>query len=423
VQIPLIITFIVGSLYFIGSRRMLDTFTVAFFSCGLYFLPGLVGYTLTPVTPERPFKTPVELAPEAIGIMFFVMVSVVVSAFLWDRFEVRRGPPRWRIQGTPLVAHAALLIGVLGFIWAVLETGSVLFDPNKALVMTVVGRGHLVWEMGAAMGAVFAYTFRRWWILWACTALLLVDAWVGFRYAFAMAFIAIAWLALFRDRAFRLSSTPKKYVVGVLLGGLAIISYQNLKGPIRLNDWAEVGRRLSNPVWYASGIMTSEPFTTQTVLNEIVRNDFRTSTDHLWAASMHLIVFSPQLGAEEVRFNDLHQKTLFPTVDHGLADNIWGQFWSATGWTGLSIFVVIYNIVLAIGARALRCRDPTIRSLVVLSFAYWSFYIHRNELQVQIGYEKQVFLIWLACVVSAVLVDHFARITRPAPTVPAGTGA
>jgi len=124
-------------------------------------------------------------------------------------------------------------------------------------------------------------------------------------------------------------------------------------------------------------------------------------------------MFSPALGAEEVRFNELHQTTLFPTVDHGLADNIWGQFWSATGWVGLTIFVLIFNIVLAFGARAIRCTDPSIRSLIALWFAYWGFYIHRNELQVEIGYMKQVFLVWLFCVVGAILIQNLARVTRP----------
>jgi hypothetical protein len=411
-QTLLIITFFSGCAYFLGARRMLDAFTVAFFSSGLYFLPGLIGYTLTPATPEQPFKMPVELAPEATAIMLFVMASILVSAIIWDQFDLRRGPPRWRIDVTPLMAYAALSIGVLGFFWAILETGLTLFNANKVEVITAVGRGHLVWEMGAALGAVTAFAFQRWWVFWASIALLLVDAWVGFRYALSMTFIGIVWLALFREQRFRLSATPKKYLLAVLFGGLAIISYQNLKEPIRQSDWAEVGRRLSSPLWYANGVMTSEPFTTQTVLNEIVRNDFRTGTDHLWATSMHLIMFSPQLGAEDVRFNELYQATLFPTVDHGLADNIWGQWWSATGWTGLTVFVFFYNVMLAAGSKALRCRDPAIRSLVVLSFAYWSFYIHRNELQVQAGFQKQVILVWLVCVLAAVLLDHFARAAR-----------
>jgi len=51
--------------------------------------------------------------------------------------------------------------------------------------------------------------------------------------------------------------------------------------------------------------------------------------------------------------------------------------------------------------------------LIALWFAYWGFYIHRNELQVEIGYMKQVFLVWLFCVVGAILIQNLARVTRP----------
>lgn len=411
-QLLLIVCLIAGLLFFSAARRRLDTFAVAFFSAALYFMPGIVGYTLTPVTAEHPVKMPVPLDSEAVAIMLLVLVSIPLCATVWDRFDKRRASPQFRIRCTPVSSYVAVSLGVLGFLWAIAETGPALFSPDKRDVIGVVGRGHLLWEMGAAMGAVFAYIYRRRVALSISAILLIIDMWIGFRYAFAMAFIGVAWLALWREDAFRLSSLPRRYLAAVALGGLAIISYQNLKEPVRQGDWTEVSRRLSSPAWYAAGVMTSEPFTTQTVLNEVVRNDFRTGSDHLWSAALHLIVFSPSLGAEEVRFNRLHQAALFPTVDHGLADNIWAQMWSATGWVGLMVFVLIYNLVLAAGAQGLRCRDPALRAGLVLLFAYWCFYIHRNELIVQVGYMKQVVILWSICVMASNLLDCAASVTR-----------
>lgn len=411
-QILLILAFVLGFSYIVGARRRLDTFTVAFASAALYFLPGLVGYTLTPTTPEHPVKLPVALDPEAIGIMMFVLLSIVLGAMAWDRVDLHRPAPRWRIRCTSAVSYVAAALAVSGLLWAIAETGPPLFSSDKRVVIEVVSRGHLLWEVGAALTAVFAYIFRQWWLLLLGMALLLLDMWIGFRYAFAMTFISLAWLAGLRAGPIRIRSLPWRYLATLVLSGLAIISYQNLKEPLRQGDWSEVSQRLSSPVWYAAGVMTSEPFTTQTILNEIVRRDFRTETDHLKAASNHLIVFSPSLGAEAVRFNDLVQSALFPSVDHGLGNNIWGQMWSAGGWTGLVIFVLIYNLVLAAGARMVRCEDPITRGGVVLLFAYWCFYIHRNELLVQVGYMKQVLLAWLFCVITAILLVNAAAVTR-----------
>jgi hypothetical protein len=208
-----------------------------------------------------------------------------------------------------------------------------------------------------------------------------------------------------------LSSRPPAKLVRIRIrywllaaaGGLMIVSYQNLKAPLRAGDWTEIANRMSRISWWGGGVLTSEPFTTQTVLNEIVRRDFVTRADHLWSAADELILFAPQLGAESVRFSDLYQPELFPLVDHGLANNIWAQMWSAGGWPLLVAFAVIFAAVLALGSILLRSGDPSLRVLVALWFSYWGFYIHRNELLVQVGFQKQVFLVWLAVVVMAIV--------------------
>jgi hypothetical protein len=238
---------------------------------------------------------------------------------------------------------------------------------------------------------------------------------LGTLLAFAITFVGLMTMVLSRFGPVRLKDTPGKYWLAAALGGLFIISYQNLKEPLRGGDWQEIGRRLGSVQWYLSGIVTSEPFTTQTILNEIVRRDFTTGTDHLWSASQHLILFAPELGAEAQRFNELYQPALFPTVDHGLADNIWAQMWSAGGWTLLVAFALVHAGMLALGSRCLSVRDPAVFAGVVLFFSYWSFYLHRNELLVQVGFQKQVLLTWAASVLASMLFSAAVLAARTAP--------
>lgn len=421
-QVLLIIVFVAGFAYFTGKRRRIDAFTVAFFSAALYFLPGMVGYTLSPVTPASPIKLPMAMVSEATAIMAAVMGAILLGGALWDAHQAgARTTRHWRLEDTSLAADVALLVGILGVAIAWVETGGAVFNPDKRVVIAVVGRGHLVWEMGAILAAALAVAHGKRIVLIGAFALLLLDMYVGFRFAFACAFIACAWMRMDAGKPLRLRELSPRTVVLVVLGGLAIISYQNLKEPIRQGEWAEVGARLSNPVWYFAGIMTSEPFTTQTVLNEVVRRDFRTDTDHLTSASQHLIVFAPALGAEAARFNDQYQPALFPSVDHGLANNIWAQFWSAGGWPLLLVFVGVYVLLLAAGSRAMQATDPSLRALWAVFFAFWCFYIHRNELLTQVGLQKQVLLTWALCIVAAIVLaavikqlEHVER-TRHGP--------
>jgi hypothetical protein len=414
VQLVLLSIFVVGGCYFFLVSRHLDAFSVAFFSASIYFLPGLVGYTLSPVTPDRPIKLPVQIVPEALGIMIAVLATIVVATIVWDRITKHLRPPRWRLEEARSASAVALLLAAAGLLLDAAETGGLIFAPDKRVVMEQVGRGHILWEMGASIAAVTAFRYGQRVRFLLAAALLALDMWIGFRYAFALTLVAVLWMSLWRPQPFRLASLRLRYLLLVVLGGLLVISYQNLKEPVRTGDWSEVVRRTTTPLWYINGILTSEPFTTQTVMNEIVGRDFRTGTEHLWGASMHLLLFSPSLDAETVRFNDLYQPALFPVVDHGLANNIWAQMWSATGWPGLSVFLMVFVSFLALGSWIVRSPDPGIQAGATLFFAYWAFYIHRNELIVQVGYQKQILLVWALCTVLGTLIDHAARSARNA---------
>ncbi len=412
-QLILLAVFIAGACYFTLVPRYLDAFTVAFFSAAIYFLPGLVGYTLSPATPDMPIKLPVEMDPEAIGIMIAVLTSIVLGGVAWDQASRNWGAPGWRLEEARPASSIALLLALAGLLMDSVESGGAIFAPDKRVVIDVVGRGHIIWEMGASVAAVLAFRYRQRGTLLIAAVLLLLDMWIGFRYAFALTLVTIMWMWLQRQRPFRLAAMRMKYLLIVLLGGLVIISYQNLKEPVRTGDWTEVVRRTTSPLWYFNGILTSEPFTTQTVMNEIVRRDFRTGSEHLWAATQHLLLFSPSLDAETVRFNDLYQPALFPIVDHGLANNIWAQMWSAGGWPALCVFLVVFVSFLGLGSWLIRSPDPGLQAGATLLFAYWAFYIHRNELLVQVGFEKQILLVWALCTVGGILVCRAVR-TRSA---------
>jgi len=423
VRVLYILVALAGAGYFLAARRRVDGFTVAFFAALLYFLPALVGYTLSPTTPDSPVKLPVAIEPEAITIMAVVVILIVAAGILWDAWDRNRPPPAWILEDSALATWIALSLGALGVVVTVIESGPAVFTGDKREVIELVGRGHLLWQMGATLGAVLAFTRRDRPGAAAGWALLALDMWIGFRYAFATTLIAVGLLWLSRPSPFRLGVLRPRYWIAILAGGLFVISYQNLKEPLRAGDWEEITERVTNPFWYLNGVLTSEPFTTQTVLNEIVRTDFRTGSDHLLGATNHLLLFTPDLGGEVVRFNGLYQPALFPLVDHGLANNIWAQMWSAGDWPLLVAFGLVFVLGLAAWSRLLRSPDPAIQAYAAVALAYWGFYAHRNELLGIVGAQKQLFLVTAACVALAILLGRAARPSgrgRASQPVPGG---
>lgn len=408
-QVLYIVIALAGGGYLLAVRRRPDAFTVAFFSAVIYFLPAIAGYTLSPTSPRSPVKLPVAIEPEAMLIMAAVTGIIVLATLAWDRLDGARSAPAWVLEDSGLGAWIALALATVGVAGTFLESGGAAFTADKREVIELVGRGHLLWQMGATLGTVLAYVRRQRLAALVGWALLALDMWIGFRYAFATTFIAIGLLWLSRSGPVRLGAIRLRYVAVILAGGLFLISFQNLKEPLRAGDWAEIQERLGNPLWYVNGILTSEPFTTQTVLNEIVRNDFHTGSEHLVAASYHLILFAPALGEDAVRFNKVYQPALFPLVDHGLANNIWAQMWSAGGWPLLLAFTLVFVVVLGVWSRLLRSPDPAVRSYAAIAAAYWAFYLHRNELMGVVGSQKQLLLVTIACIALAILLSRVAR--------------
>lgn len=139
---------------------------------------------------------------------------------------------------------------------------------------------------------------------------------------------------------------------------------------------------------------SSEPFTTQLILNEIINKDFTIGVNHFSDIIYQFIPMSSSLGAETTSFNELFQPALFPQVETGMANNIWAEMWSSGGWGLLILFIIFYNITVFIGTKIFLNSRGNLKGIITLLMTYWTFYIHRNTLFYQINLMKRPLLIW-----------------------------
>ncbi len=82
-----------------------------------------------------------------------------------------------------------------------------------------------------------------------------------------------------------------------------------------------------------------------------------------------------------------------------MANNIWAEMLSSGGWPLLGLFITIFVVMLMLGSYVIRSRDPILAAGAAVTFSYWAFYIHRNDLLYQVNLEKRTLLVWAACVV------------------------
>jgi hypothetical protein len=183
---------------------------------------------------------------------------------------------------------------------------------------------------------------------------------------------------------------------------------------VKAGLWGVVWEYFGDENAFLFMLTRSEPFLVQQTLNEVVANNFKTGAEHITSGLYQFLLLAPELGAENVTFNEIFQPALFPEVGYGLAANIWAQMWSAGGWPLLVVFTLIFNLIIAIGNSTLMARSLVVRAGFAPIFCYWAFYIHRNELTYQLALEKRHLLLLGVAIVIAAILRAAAR--RPMPT-------
>ena len=386
-----------GLLYFLLCLRRFDLFSVAFLSGCVYFLPGFFGYTVAPMSATT--HSPVDLEDGAYLVMSAVLIAIWFGALLFD-YAPRHTVLALRLQGSESAPLWAVTLAVIGYLMLVATAGEALLLDDKIAMMESLNRWHILGATAAPLGAVLSFACRRWLLLALSMIMLLFDMYIGFRVSFAIAMIAIVTVYLVRDGPQRLAI--QNWKIGCM--GMAFVSlllvYKQIFVAMKLGMWDVIVERIQDTDLYTTAIMMSEPFNTQAILNEVVGQDFRVGMGHFRDIASQFVLFSPELGNAPLSFNDLFQPTLFPSdLDYGMANNMWAEMLSSGGWPLLGLFITIFVVMLMLGSYVIRSRDPILAAGAAVTFSYWAFYIHRNDLLYQVNLEKRALLVWAVCVV------------------------
>ena len=391
---------IAGSAYFVVRRRKFDFFTIGFASALVYFLPGFFGF----VRSSRDFALPEPLHPETYLVFLAVLLSVLVGAMIFDHLLANDAAVTKRHVPVEFTTEMALGLAVFGLFATLITSGSDLFSAQKADVMEATGRWHILFRFGAIYMLAFATLRRQSALATAGILLLLFDLYIGFRIGVVIGVLAAATIVLHSRGAQSLIRSERRTIVaGVLLVAVVFI-YKRIYTVVKLGLWDTVVARLTDPEILFLALMTSEPFGTQSVLNEVIRTGFHTGPAHLSSVASLLVPFSNMLGAEVTSFNSLFQERLFGgVVRGGMAANIWAQMYAIGGWLGLGIGIPVFVGLLGIGSWLLNTSKGAIVVLVAVAFTFLAFYIHRNDVLFMLVLLRRTLMVWFVLVIPGML--------------------
>jgi hypothetical protein len=395
-----------GSAYFLIRRRTFDFFTIGFASSLVYFLPGFFGF----VRSSSDFTVAEQLQPGTYVVFISVMAGILAGAYLFDQLVNANRQIVDRHVSLTLTTETALVIASLALVATVLASGADLFSARKSEVIESVGRWHVLFRFASIYVVAFAVIRRQMLFAAAGTALLLFDLFVGFRLGLVIGMLAAATLVLNSKGVHSLLRSEKRNLILGVVFIVAVFLYKRIYIVIKLGLWDTVVARLTSPDISFLALMGSEPFGTQTVLNEVIRTGFTVDPSHLGSVAALLVPFSNLLGAEIQSFNDLFQQELFGGVARGgLANNIWAQMYAIGGWMGIGIIVPIYVALLALGSWLLTNSRGASLALVAVAFSFIAFYLHRNDVLFMLVLLRRCLMVWFILIIPALLLVDARR--------------
>jgi hypothetical protein len=398
------IAFLCG-IYFTLVKRKFDYFSVAYFSSCIYFLPGFYGYTSYHIDGSWVVNS---LNAHAYLIMTAVLFSIFSFAVVGRRVKnvIRIN---LQVPNVNLLVLFLFILSFIGLILLLITADDAIYSPDKNVVADNLGRWHILFYTAAVIGLPLAFLTKNIILSLLFVFLLIFDLYLGFRSAIAIGFLSVVVLHLVSKSSSRLLLNQFLPLLLVIPIAIFFFLYKTVAFSVRLGNWDVVIEALKNSETYEYMITRSEPFATQQILNSVISENFKVGLDNVLSAFGQLILFGPELGLSWISFNELFQPTLFPSVDYGLASNIWAQMWSAGGWSLLLIFLLFFNLVLIVGNSTLYSSSIFIKAGFSPIFLYWSFYIHRNDISYIVNIEKRIIIILFLCIGLAYLLKYLNR--------------
>jgi hypothetical protein len=399
-----------GAAYFLYKKRVFDVFSVAFFSCMIYFAPGFVGVSRYFVGGNWIDS---DIIPEAYLVMIAVVVLLLFFAVLYDASHFGRAPKLADIgphtHRRQLELFYLVVLAYLGLIALWITAGDYLWLP-KSDMMEGLNRWQIVMSNAAVIGFSWAAITRKKFYLLAFGAILVFELYIGFRVSAVIAAINIFVLAVNARGRIRLISDGRRYLIIGLACTCLFIVYKGYIGNIKEGNYGYIVDNQMNLEMLTATFTNAEPFVTTNNLNQILISEYKTDpSSFLESVLAGIVPLSPAFGIRSSNSN--FQTVLFADVDYGLAANIWGEMWSAGGWILLILFIVVFNLGLFFGNVLMSTARGLPLMVSTTMLVVWAFYIHRNTIEYQLVMERRLMFVLAVGAVARVGRKQFASVS------------
>ena len=367
-------------------------------------MPGFFGYVREPILLNgKIIQTNDPILNETYLIMIVVAVMILFFAILYDNFFSEFKSEIFlfnkEIKESIYIPLVLFIISFITVLFTFYQMGDSLFK-SKGNAWGELGVLHIFWRVSVSLLFVISVINKKKILLFYSFVLLILFFLMGSRSVIALSILAVI-LYKFNKKGknplFRIVKLLPLLLITIF--GLTMFIGKRIYGGFQTNRLTGVFEALFNKDIYLESIVTSEPFSTQMILNTVVKFDYYIGIEHLRDLPLQLMIVPSFFGADSAGFSNTFKDTFYGFVNYGLAYNIWAEAYAVGKWPVLIIVILIYCMVLLLLNTLMKVKDKYIKSLVLIMGVYWAFYIHRNSMETIITYERYNFIFYVVSLI------------------------
>ncbi len=385
----IIISFMLVYYYFI-NRNKLDIFTLAFLCCQFYFIPGWFGFT-TRVYDDgtREFiKCSNELYCVFLLTIIFLFVFTLVSDKRSKVLPVKFGK---NVDFT-LLTNICSFILIIVLILFIFINGENVFGKSKLEYIDNIGVIYQILRYLIPIVFLFGVINKNT-IAYIVSSLgIIIDLYMSNRTVSLICIVTFILVYIYNNKKNYIYKY-KKYLIIIPIVCISFLVFERIIEPIQKKDWIELNRRIFNVETYMDSIIVSEPFVTQTILEEVIQNNYKVKENTI----------TNYFNEDRNTFNDNFQPDLFPNITkYKMAENIWAEGYSNYGFLGIIIISFIYSFsIYILNTCILKFKNSIYIPYIYIVSANWIFFIHRGSVGNQITRQKNILLVFGSCLLLA----------------------
>lgn len=405
-QVIFIISSLILFYYYFIYRNKLDIFTIAFLCCEFYFTPGFFGFT------TRVFDDRTREYIQCSNKLYSIFILVILFLFIFTLFngiknkkistffikdnqkkvDIFTGKSNYKKINPILVTNICSTILIVIIIIFLIVDGKSVFGKSKIEYMDNIGIIYQILRYLIPIVFAFAMINKNKFAYVVSGIGLSIDLYMSNRTVLLVCIITFVFISIYNKEKKDIYAY-KKILIIVTLICVSFLVFERIIEPIQKKDWGELNKRISSVETYVDSIIVSEPFITQTILEEVIKEDYKVKEN----TTMNLF------NEERDTFNDQFQPDLFPKITrYKMAENIWAEVYSNYSLGGVFIMAFMYSFVIYIlNICILKFNKSIYLPYLYIVSANWIFFMHRGSVGNQLFRQKNIILVFGVCIIAS----------------------